>query len=142
MSLSSLLRPPLVWFTAAETALIGVLGVVTWHVWMERVAPAASALGPQVAAAPPMPTQTPLAGQPPPPVAPVLPDAPPGPAVGPTPGIRTDPEFLSRQLSELNRVEATFENLEWRVTKAVADAIERYVEGVVLPSIDRSERDQ
>jgi hypothetical protein len=143
MSLSSLLRPPLVWFTAAEAALIGVLGAVTWHVWLDRVAPAASALGPQVAAAPPAPMPTPFAGQPPPlpPLASASP-GPPGRPVGPTPGIRTDSEFLSRQLSELNRVEATFEDLEWRVTRAVADAIERYLESVVLPSIDRSERNQ
>jgi hypothetical protein len=139
MRLSSLLRPPLVWFTAAETALIGVLGVLTWHVWVERVAPAAAALGPPVAAAPPPPSvpgpAAPVLGQPPPAV-----PSPGPPAAGPTPGIRTDAEFLGRQLSELNRVEATFEDLEWRVTKAIADAIERYVQGVVLPSIERSEQ--
>ncbi len=43
-------------------------------------------------------------------------------------------------MGELNQVEATFEALEWRVTSAVVDAIQRYVDGVVLPSIDRSER--
>ncbi|HEY7199437.1 MAG TPA: hypothetical protein VIC57_04450 [Candidatus Dormibacteraeota bacterium] len=131
---SALIRPPVVWFAAAEAALIAVLGALTWHVWVDwMAAPAPAPPAGQVAAAPPAP----------PPGASVGPvqqaPAPPAPQVGPTPGIRTDAEFLSRQLSELNRVEATFEDLEWRVTKAIADAIQRYVEGVVLPSIDRSE---
>ena len=43
-------------------------------------------------------------------------------------------------MNELNRVEATFENLEWRVTRAVVDAIQYYVDSVVLPSIERTER--
>jgi len=43
-------------------------------------------------------------------------------------------------MKELNRVEAAFEDLEWRMTKALADAIENYVERVVLPPIERSER--
>jgi hypothetical protein len=37
-------------------------------------------------------------------------------------------------------VESTFENLEWRLTKAVVDAIQYYVDRVVLPSIDRTEK--
>ncbi len=42
-------------------------------------------------------------------------------------------------MAELNRVEAAFEDLEWRITKAVADGIQRYIEGVVLPSVDHSQ---
>jgi hypothetical protein len=139
--LSALFRPPLVWFAAAETMLIAVLGTVTWHVWLGRTAPPAIPLvaGAPPAAAPPpgvpMPAIDPNQPAALPPTAPA-----PAPAVGPTPGIRTDADFMSRELSELNRVEATFEDLEWRVTRAVADAIQRYVEGVVLPSIERSER--
>jgi hypothetical protein len=139
----NLLRPPIVWFAAAEAALIAILAVVTWHVYVERVAAVAGsspAPGGQVAAGPPAapvpaPSGASLAG----PVA-----TPPAraPAVGPTPGIRTDADFLSRQLSELNRVEATFQDAEWRVTRALVDAIQHYLEGVVLPSIERSERGQ
>ena len=130
---SALIRPPIVWFAAAEAALIAVLGAITWHVWIDWTAAPVPAPGGQVAAAPPAPA--PPAG-----VGPVQPAASPAaPQVGPTPGIRTDSEFLSGQLTELNRVEATFEDVEWRVTRAIADAIQRYVEGVVLPSIDRSE---
>ena len=133
--LSSLFRPPIVWFTAAEAVLIAVLGVLTWHVWVERTASLAPAAGGTAVAAPPAPTEDPGLG-------PVQPASSPAVAVGPTPGIRTDPEFLSRQLTELNRVEATFEDLEWRVTRAIVDAIQRYADGVVLPSIERSERGQ
>jgi hypothetical protein len=143
MSLATLIRPPLVWFAAAEAALIATLGLLTWHVWVERTAPAATSSGRQAAAGPPAITSAPTAGQPPPPgqLGQATPSTPsPQFGVGPTPGIRTDADFLSRQLSELNRVEASFEDLEWRVTRAIADAIERYLESVVLPSIDRSER--
>lgn len=142
MSLATLIRPPLVWFAAAEAALIAVLGVVTWHVWVDRAAPAATATGRQAPAGPAAAPPGAIAGQPPQTSsrAAIPPLSSPRPAVGPSPGIRTDADFLSRQLSELNRVEASFEDLEWRVTKAIADAIQRYLEGVVLPSIDRSER--
>jgi hypothetical protein len=138
MNLTALLRPPLVWIALVEAMLIGILGLVAWHVWQQRVAPVAAAVAPLVSA----PRPDPGAARP------ALPDpssAPPGegaPRPGPTPGVRTDASFLSRELAELNQVEATFENLEWRVTSAIADAIQRYVTGVVLPSIDRTERGQ
>jgi hypothetical protein len=61
------------------------------------------------------------------------------PRPGPTPGLRTDSSFLSRELGELNQVEQTFEDVEWRVTKAIVDGIRRYIEGVVLPTIERAE---
>ncbi len=46
---------------------------------------------------------------------------------------------MSGQMDELNRVEAMFENLEWRITKALVDAIQSYIDRVVLPPIDRYE---
>lgn len=138
MNPSTLFRPPIVFVVMAEAALVAVLGAVTWHVWQDRFGsappPAAVASGPVA----PRPFTSRLPGLPaspsPPPTLPV-----PTPAAGPTPGIRTDQSFLSRELGELNRVEQTFEDLEWRVTKAVVDGIQRYLEGVVLPSIERSE---
>ncbi|HXM57424.1 MAG TPA: hypothetical protein VOB72_18650 [Candidatus Dormibacteraeota bacterium] len=135
----NLARPPIVWFAAAEAALIAILAVVTWHVYVERITASRTASGGQVAAIPPAGPAPAPSGSGAGPVA-----TPPAraPAVGPTPGIRTDANFLSRQLSELNRVEATFQDAEWRVTRAVVDAIQRYLEGVVLPSIERSERSQ
>ena len=137
MSPNALLRPPLVWMLTAEAALIAGLGAVTWHVWQERIAPGPAAVAAQPADPGAATTTAPLprvqaTGSPPSPL-------PAAPKVGPTPGIRTDADFLSRQLFELNRVEQTFEDLEWRVTKAIVDAIQSYLEGVVLPSIERSE---
>jgi hypothetical protein len=131
MNLPTLFRPPLVWLVVAEAALVAVLCVVTWQVWQQRVAPVAAALAPPVSAPPP---RAQVRASPP------LSPPPAVPRAGPTPGIRTDPDFLAREMAELNRVEATFEDLEWRVTSAFADAIQRYVTAVVLPSIERSER--
>jgi hypothetical protein len=138
MSPSNLLRPPFVFLVLAEAALVAILGAVAWHVWQDRFAPA-----PPAVAALPAPAPTAASHRPPPasaspPASPVS-TPPPAPQVGPTPGVRTDASFLSRMLVELNQVEQTFEDLEWRVTKAIVDGIQRYIEGVVLPTIERSE---
>lgn len=140
MNLTVLLRPPLVWLVVAEALLISLLGLVTWHVWQQRVAPIATAVAPLVPVpAPPRGASRPGAASAGAPVA-TPPVAPGQPHAGPTPGLRTDPDFLSREMDELNQVEATFEYLEWRVTSAIATGIQRYVTGVILPSIDRAER--
>jgi hypothetical protein len=139
MSPSTILRPPLVFLVLAEAALVATLGVVAWHAWQDRFGPRPAV----VAAAPPpaaLPVTTPRrpsggVSQSPPPVT----TPPPAPRPGPTPGLRTDSSFLSRELGELNQVEQTFEDLEWRVTKAIVDGIRRYIEGVVLPTIERTE---
>jgi hypothetical protein len=138
MSPSTLLRPPFVFLVLAEAALVAILGAVAWHVWQDRFAPSPAAV-----AAPPAPAPVTTSRRPPAPV-PVSPQAlpvstPPAPQAGPTPGVRTDASFLSRMLVELNQVEQTFEDLEWRVTKAIVDGIQRYIEGVVLPTIERAE---
>jgi hypothetical protein len=136
MSLADLFRPPLCWLALAELLIVGVLVAVLWHAWDARQ-PA-----PAVAAAPPR-SLVPGSGRRPPP----RPSAPPSvlptnltPPAGPTPGIRTDPDFLARQMNELNRVEAAFAEVEWRATKATADAIRHYLDRVVLPAVERAER--
>jgi hypothetical protein len=139
MNPTALLRPPLVFLVLAEAALVAILGAVTWHVWQDRFG-SGSAVA--VATAPPAaPPPAPTTGRhvPPAPAPPSVATAPSTPLPGPTPGIRTDSSFLSRELFELNRVEQTFEDLEWRVTRAIVDGIQRYIEGVVLPTIERSE---
>ena len=142
-----LFRPPLVYVTIAECILVGAILALSWHLWNGRqpstASPSQAAVSrhagrpatatssqPSRLPAPAGPSATP--SSPPPPAAGA-------PQAGPTPGTRTDSAFVSRQMSELNRVEATFEDLEWRMTKALADGIQSYVERVVLPSIDRSE---
>jgi hypothetical protein len=138
MDISHLFRPPLVWLVLAEAVLIGILGLVVWHVWQDRFAPGGSAIAVQPALPPA--TRPPSQG-----ASLASPAPPPGPASavprpGPTPGIRTDATFLARELVELNRVETAFQELEWRATRAITDAIQRYLVGVVLPSIERIER--
>lgn len=138
-----LFRPPLVWITIAECILVAAIVVLTLHVWQGRH-PSGQAAA-QVSAAPPIPhpSASGLAGgdRERPPVSPS--PAPAGPAVGtgPPPGTRTDPAFLSRQMVELNRAQAMLADLEWRMTKALVDAMQHYIEHVVLPGIDRSEQD-
>jgi hypothetical protein len=135
----ALLRPPLVFLVLAEAALVALLGAVTWHVWQDRLGPgpAPTAVSALPAARPPVAAQhgPGLPASPSPPMS----TPPPTPRPGPTPALRTDSSFLSRELGELNQVEQTFEDLEWRVTKAIVDGIQRYIEGVVLPTIERSE---
>jgi hypothetical protein len=137
MTLSTLFRPPAIYLVVAELVLAAILAVVAWHVWQDRVAPAGAALiaqaPPPLGPAAPRPAR---AGSGPATTVP----AGPTPGAGPAPGIGTSPDFLARELGELNRVEPAFQDLEWRVTKAIIDGVQRYLEGVVLPSIDRSER--
>jgi hypothetical protein len=136
MNPSTLFRPPLVFLVMAEAALVAVLGAVSWHVWQDRFGSAPAAVASQPAAPPSFTTRQPaLPGSPSPPAT----TPPPTPQAGPSPGVRSDSSFLARELVELNRVEQTFEDLEWRATKAIVDGIQRYLEGVVLPSIERSE---
>ena len=139
MNPTALLRPPLVFLVVAEALLVALLGAVTWHVWQDRFGPGpAPAAVSAVPAAPPpaaVPRRSGLPVSPSPPVS----TPPPTPRPGPTPALRTDSSFLSRELGELNQVEQTFEDLEWRVTKAIVDGIQRYIEGVVLPTIERGE---
>lgn len=139
-----LFRPPLVWVMIADCILVAATVVLTLHVWQGRH-PSAQAAA-QVAAAPPIshPSASGLAagnGQLRPPVSPSPAPAGPAPSTGPLPGTRTDPAFLSRQMVELNRAEAMLADLEWRMTKALVDGMQYYIEHVVLPGIERSEQD-
>jgi hypothetical protein len=56
------------------------------------------------------------------------------------PGLNVDPSFWRLRLAELNRGQAAFEALEWRLVRSAMTAAHRYVESVVLPSIARAER--
>ena len=54
------------------------------------------------------------------------------------PGLNVDAVFWRLRLAELNRAEAAFETLEWKIVHSVMDAAHRYLESVVLPSIARA----
>jgi hypothetical protein len=136
MSLADLFRPPLCWLALAELLIVGVLVAVLWHTWEARRPPQAVAAAPPRALAPGPGQQS----QPQPSAAPSVLPTNLAPRAGPTPGIRTDPDFLARQMNELNRVEAAFAEVEWRATKATADGIQQYLDHVVLPAVERAER--
>jgi hypothetical protein len=56
------------------------------------------------------------------------------------PGLNVDAGFWRLRLAALNRDEAAFELLEWRLVHSAMDTTQRYVESVVLPSVVQAER--
>ncbi len=114
----------------AECLVVGALLLVAWH----AIAGAATS------------------GQPPPllfPAAEASPadtalPAPRAPVVnanthGPLPGLNVGTAFWRLRLRSLNRDEAAFEALEWRISHAVMDAARDYLETVVLPAVRHAE---
>ena len=127
----NLIRSPLTWAVIAEMIVVGVLLVLAWNV-IGSVAHQGVAL-PSVgvpdtggsqddAPLPDIPTVT---GQ---------------SARGPMPGLNMSSAFWRRRLAELNRDQAAFAQLEWRLVHAGMNAARDYVEGVVLPAIRRAEK--
>jgi hypothetical protein len=114
----------------AEVAVVGALILVAWHAFASATSPSAAPplLIPPVAASP-ADTALPGAGVP---VAE-------GSTRGPTPGLNLGIEFWRSRLGRLNRDEAAFEALEWRITHAVMNAAHEYIETVVLPAVRRAE---
>jgi hypothetical protein len=114
----------------AECAVVAALVMVAWH--LVASAPSQEAPAPPVAS---LPNQAGAASGPVSVAATVQ-----SPARGPLPGLNVDPNFWRLRLAELNRSEAAFEMLEWRLVHSAMDTAHRYVESVVLPSIARAER--
>ena len=125
-----LLRNPLTWMVIAECVVVAALIFVAWNAIDSAVQETAAAPGAQTSAAP---ADTATAS----------PDAPPvaGPtARAPLPGLNLDSAFWRVRLSELNRDQVFFEQLEWRIVHSGMDVAQRYLETVVLPSLARAER--
>jgi hypothetical protein len=127
----NVVRSPLTWAVIAEMIVVGALVVVAWNI----VGSAAhSGVAVPAVAAP----DTGTAGGDPP-----LPDI---PSVtgqgghGPLPGLNVSSAFWRRELGQLNRDQAAFAQLEWRIVRAGMTAARDYVEGVVLPAVRRAER--
>jgi len=114
----------------AEIAVVGSLIVVAWHALAGATSSSAAAplLFPPAAASP-VDTALPGAGVP---VAG-------GSTRGPAPGLNLGIEFWRLRLGRLNRDEAAFEALEWRITHAVMNAAHEYIETVVVPAVRRAE---
>jgi hypothetical protein len=127
-----LIRAPLLWMVLAEIAVVGALILVAWHAIAG--ASASGAPGPFTfpfppATASPADTALPAAGVP---VADIN-------TRGPAPGLNVGIDFWRGRLAGLNRDQAEFEALEWKLTHSVMDAARDYLETVVLPAVRRAE---
>jgi hypothetical protein len=113
-----------------ECAVVGALILVAWH-----AIAGASAWGPFApfslppAAASPADTAVPAAGVP-------VTNA---GSRGPAPGLNLAVDFWRLRLGSLNRDQAEFEALEWKLTHTVMDSARDYLETVVLPALRRAE---
>src|SRR5438552_1112219 len=125
-----LFRKPITWMVAAEVVVVAALVVASWYL-LAGARPASDL------PALPLPSSSEPADT----AAPVPLDAvaPPQPSALPLlPGLNVDPTFWRARLGALNSAEAQFEALEWRIVHSAMDAMRRYIETVVLPSIERS----
>jgi hypothetical protein len=113
-----------------ECVVVALLIAVVWNVvataaTQHAIAPAQAIDAPAAASPSPLPDLTAAEGQA-------------NPAQ--LPGLNLDARFWQLRLSQLNRDQAFFEQLEWHVVKSAMDVAQGYLETVVLPSITRAER--
>jgi hypothetical protein len=128
----NLLRKPLPWMVLAECAVVAALILVAWHLIANPPVPDSS-----VPALVPSPADSGEAGVPavPGPVGQSTPKARPT-----VPGLNFEASFWRLRLAELNRGQAAFEALEWKLVHSAIGAARHYIESVVLPSVTRAER--
>lgn len=125
-----LVRAPLTWMIVAECIVVGTLLLVAWHVVSGVAAPgrAAPLIFPAVEASP-AGAALPAAGAP----------SAGAKSHGPPPGLNVGIAFWRLRLASLNRDQAEFEAMEWRITHAVMEAARNYLETVVLPAVRHAE---
>jgi hypothetical protein len=126
-----LIRKPITWMVAAEIVVVAALVVASWY-FLAGARPNSDLQALL------LPSATPPADA----AASVPPDvlAPPPPAALPLlPGLNVDPAFWRKRLETLNGAQAQFVELEWRLVHSAMDSMQRYIETVVLPSIERAE---
>ena len=126
-----LIRKPITWMVAAEIVVVAALVVASWY-FLAGARPGSD-----------LPALLlPSSSEPADSAPSVPPDAlvPPQPSAVPLlPGLNIDPAFWRTRLEALNGAQAQFEQLEWRIVHSAMDAMRRYIETVVLPSIERAE---
>jgi hypothetical protein len=127
----NLLRKPLTWIVIGECLVVGVLLVIVWNAVAASVMRHAVGAAVQIAEAPANTSSSPL-----PDVVPVTKPS----RRSQLPGLNLDAAFWRNHLSLLNREQAVLEQIEWRVVHNAMNVIRRYLETVVLPSINRAER--
>jgi len=122
------IRNPLTWMVCAEVLIVAVLVVVAWRM--------ISAAQP-VLAFPVHPDPGTASATSPSPL-PEEPGKKPN-QHGPLPELNMDSLFWALRLRQLNREQEYFEQLEWRIVHTATEALKRYVETVVLPSVTKAE---
>ena len=114
-----------------EFVVVAALILVAWNVVAGAMQGSAGAAAPAPSLSSPGTAASPSPG---------LPAIPKPQAHSQLPGLNLDSAFWRERLSQLNRDQVFFEQLEWRIIHSAMDAVNRYVETVVLPSITRAER--
>lgn len=125
----NVIRSPLTWLVAAEIVVVTAIVAVAWTVAASASHPSASQSIAEVPQAPDDPGSS-------------LPGPPQlnNPAArGPLPGLAVDPTFWRERLGNLNVDQVYLEQLEWQIVRSAEDAVNRYLETVVLPAISRAE---
>lgn len=129
ISAPAFVRRPLTWVIAAEALVTCGFLVAALHL-----------LSASLPAVPPASMALPATAAPslaPPAVAGLLPGgAPASPA--PRPGLGAGVGFLGGLLAGLNSDQASFEQAEWAALQALSGAIRTYIEGVMLPAVERA----
>ena len=125
----NLIRSPLTWLVAAEIVVVGAIVAVAWNV----AASAGHASASQAIVEAPQASDDPGSGLP------QLPQLNNPAARGPLPGLAVDPSFWRQRLGNLNGDQVYLEQLEWQIVRSAEDAVNRYLETVVLPAISRAE---
>lgn len=125
----NLIRSPLTWLVAAEIVVVGAIVAVAWNVVASAGHPAST----QSIAEAPQATDDPGSSLP------QLPQLNNPAARGPLPGLAVDPSFWRQRLGSLNGDQVYLEQLEWQIVRSAEDAVNRYLETVVLPAISRAE---
>ena len=125
-----LIRSPLTYVVAAEMVVVTALVMVAWSVVASAARPVV--LSPSIDI-PGATTGDDLS----------LPDIPldsGSSGTGAPPGLNVDAGFWRARMVELNRDQALLVRLEWRLVHAGMDALRRYVDTVVVPTLKRAEK--
>jgi hypothetical protein len=124
-------KQPLTWMVVGEILVVATLAAVAWHVvsgatgrpgvplFLSQPASSPDVSAPDISPnvlAPPETSTTPL-----------------------LPGLNVDPAFWRTRLAALNQAEAQVEALEWRIVHSAMDTVQRYVDSVVVPAVERAE---
>jgi len=127
----NLLRRPLTWMVIAECIVLAMLMAFVWSGVAAAATQHPASAPVQAALAPADASTTPL---------PDLTGATRAAAPAHIPGLNLDAGFWRTRLGQLNQDQVFFEQLEWGLVHNATDAMQRYLETVVLPSITRAEQ--